>query len=86
MSTYLHLTNFDIVTEVYKRQQEAELFREKEFRAALRVQAWWRGAQLRSYMKFLHRSATVIQVSGIIPFVFRYWKAAQRFFERKVRN
>ena len=72
MSTYLHLTNFDIVTEVYKRQQEAELFREKEFRAALRVQAWWRGAQLRSYMKFLHRSATVIQVSGIIPFVFRY--------------
>ena len=38
MSTYLHLTNFDIVTEVYKRQQEAELFREKEFRAALRVQ------------------------------------------------
>ena len=38
MSTYLHLSNFDIVTEVYKRQQEAELFREKEFRAALRVQ------------------------------------------------
>lgn len=63
MSTYLHLTNFDIVTEVYKRQQEAELFREKEFRAALRVQAWWRGAQLRSYMKFLHRSATVIQAA-----------------------
>jgi len=63
MSTYLHLTHFDIVTEVYKRQQEAELFREKEFRAALRVQAWWRGARLRQYMKYLHQSSTVIQAA-----------------------
>jgi len=63
MSTYLYLKDFDIIAEIYKRQQDAELFREKEFRAALRIQAWWRGVRLRKYLRFLHKSSTIIQAA-----------------------
>jgi len=63
MSTYLQLREFDIIAEIYKRQQEAELFREKEFRAAVKIQSWWRGVRLRSYLTFLHKQATIIQAT-----------------------
>lgn len=29
--------------------------------AAIRIQSWWRGTQLRKYIVFLHKSATVVQ-------------------------
>lgn len=61
MSTYLHLKEFDVIGQIYARQQDAEKFREEEFRAAVRVQSWWRGVRLRSYLAYLNKSATRIQ-------------------------
>ena len=71
MSTYLHLSNFDIVTEVYKRQQEAELFREKEFRAALRVQV---------HYSTVNASFWKIGLTVFTRTIFNRWSDIQKFF------
>ncbi|XP_036397431.1 spermatogenesis-associated protein 17 [Megalops cyprinoides] len=47
--------------EFFRRNRIAEEFREKETFAAIRIQSWIRGCQVRAYLRHLHRNATVIQ-------------------------
>lgn len=61
MSKYLSLRNSNVIEEIYRRQNEADHERQREFEAAIRIQSWWRGTQLRKYIVFLHKSATVVQ-------------------------
>jgi len=61
MSNYLSLRNSNVIQEIYKRQNNADKQRTPEFQAAIRIQSWWRGTQLRKYIVYLHRSATIVQ-------------------------
>jgi len=61
MSQYLSLCKVDIVDQIYRLQNLADLERHREFEAAIRIQSWVRGNQLRKYIAFLHGSARRIQ-------------------------
>ncbi|XP_078000154.1 spermatogenesis-associated protein 17-like [Glandiceps talaboti] len=50
-----------VMGEVFDRNRVAEELRLREFDASVRIQAWFRGARVRAYIKFLHRCATVLQ-------------------------
>merc|ERR1712130_1041532 len=61
MSQYLSLCQVDIVDQIYRLQNLADVERHREFDAAIRIQSWVRGNQLRKYIAFLHGSARRIQ-------------------------
>jgi len=61
MSKYLALRQTSVLEEIYSAQNEADAARKAEYQAAVRIQAWWRGAQLRRYIVFLNKSARKIQ-------------------------
>ncbi|XP_070577450.1 spermatogenesis-associated protein 17-like [Ptychodera flava] len=50
-----------VVNEVFDRNRIAEDLRHREFDASVRIQAWFRGARVRAYIKFLNRCATIVQ-------------------------
>jgi len=61
MSKYLALRQTSVLEEIYSAQNEADAARKAEYQAAVRIQAWWRGAQMRRYIVFLNKSARKIQ-------------------------
>ncbi|XP_060564371.1 spermatogenesis-associated protein 17-like isoform X1 [Ruditapes philippinarum] len=68
-----------IVETSYERKNKAEIERLQEFSAAVRVQAWFRGARVRVYMKHINNCATEIQ---------RKWRGfmGRNFFRLYVKN
>ncbi|KAM8896897.1 spermatogenesis-associated protein 17 isoform 1-T3 [Lycaon pictus] len=47
--------------QYYFRSSVVDLFRKKEYDAAVKIQSWFRGCQVRAYIRHLHRVATTIQ-------------------------
>ncbi|CAG2208284.1 unnamed protein product [Mytilus edulis] len=52
-----------IVEDSYERKNEAELQRQREYLSSVKIQANFRGSQVRSYFTHLNNCATVIQKS-----------------------
>ncbi|XP_026930783.1 spermatogenesis-associated protein 17 isoform X3 [Acinonyx jubatus] len=50
-----------LVHQYYFRNSAVDVFRKKEYDAAVKIQSWFRGCQIRAYLRYLHRVATVIQ-------------------------
>lgn len=68
-----------IVEATYQRKNDAEAEREREYVSAVKVQAWFRGTRVRSYMKHMNDSATEVQ---------RRWRGflGRKFFRLYVKN
>ncbi|XP_061174241.1 spermatogenesis-associated protein 17-like [Saccostrea echinata] len=49
------------VEEVYRRKNEAEEARQREYLSSVKIQAWYRGERSRAYIKHLNKCATIIQ-------------------------
>nr|XP_060499199.1 spermatogenesis-associated protein 17 [Panthera onca] len=47
--------------QYYFRNSAVDVFRKKEYDAAVKIQSWFRGCRIRAYLRYLHRVATVIQ-------------------------
>ncbi|KAK2159398.1 hypothetical protein LSH36_154g12007 [Paralvinella palmiformis] len=69
----------EFVNQTYELRNEAEVAREREFQATVRVQAWFRGQRTRAYIKYLNECATEIQ---------RRWRAflGRRHFREVVKQ
>ncbi|XP_034523086.1 spermatogenesis-associated protein 17 isoform X2 [Ailuropoda melanoleuca] len=50
-----------VAQQYYFRNSVVDLFRKKEYDAAVKIQSWFRGCQVRAYIRNLHRITTVIQ-------------------------
>ncbi|XP_032728824.1 spermatogenesis-associated protein 17 isoform X3 [Lontra canadensis] len=50
-----------VAHQYYYRNSVVDVFRKKEYDAAVKIQSWFRGCQVRAYIRYLHRVATVIQ-------------------------
>lgn len=50
-----------VAQQYYYRNSVVDVFRKKEYDAAVKIQSWFRGCQVRAYIRYLHRVATVIQ-------------------------
>ncbi|XP_070240598.1 spermatogenesis-associated protein 17 isoform X1 [Bos mutus] len=50
-----------IAQQYYYRNSVVDIFRKKENDAAIKIQSWFRGCQVRAYIRYLHRVATIIQ-------------------------
>ncbi|KAM6165902.1 spermatogenesis-associated protein 17 [Erethizon dorsatum] len=50
-----------IKNQYYLRNRVVDEFREKENCAAIKIQSWFRGCQVRAYIRYLHRVAIIIQ-------------------------
>uniref|UniRef100_A0A8C7BHA0 Spermatosis associated 17 n=1 Tax=Neovison vison TaxID=452646 RepID=A0A8C7BHA0_NEOVI len=50
-----------VAHQYYYRNSVVDVFRKKEYDAAVKIQSWFRGCQVRAYIRYLHRIATVIQ-------------------------
>ncbi|XP_028402897.1 spermatogenesis-associated protein 17-like [Dendronephthya gigantea] len=63
MATFirLQLASSSIKDELFRKLREAERNRKTEYDSAVRIQSWFRGIKVRSYLRFLHHCATVIQ-------------------------
>ncbi|KAL1769607.1 spermatogenesis-associated protein 17 [Sigmodon hispidus] len=48
-------------TQYYFRNRETEEFRKKENDAAVKIQSWFRGCQVRAYIRHLNRVVTIMQ-------------------------
>ncbi|XP_072171898.1 spermatogenesis-associated protein 17-like [Diadema setosum] len=57
----LQARNASVMQQIFIRNRDAEEHRSVEFKAALKVQAWFRGVRVRAYIRHLHRCATMIQ-------------------------
>ncbi|KAE8600482.1 hypothetical protein XENTR_v10013273 [Xenopus tropicalis] len=57
----------------------AEDNRLKEYNAAVAIQSWFRGCQVRAYLRYLHKMVTVIQ---------KWWRGyvARKYFRSKVKT
>ena len=73
MSLFLSFKNYDVMEDLFKLQQEAAEARVAEYKAALQIQAWFRGNRIRKYMRFLHATAAKIQST------FRMFTTRKRF-------
>ncbi|XP_015448247.1 spermatogenesis-associated protein 17 isoform X2 [Pteropus alecto] len=47
--------------QFYFRNNAVDVFRKKEYDAAVKIQSWFRGCRVRAYIRFLHRVAIIIQ-------------------------
>nr|XP_023690076.1 spermatogenesis-associated protein 17 isoform X2 [Paramormyrops kingsleyae] len=75
----LLLLQIELIKEEFITTDRAdEERRVKEDRAALRIQSWFRGTRLRSYLRHLQRKATIIQ---------KIWRGyiARVYFRKKVK-
>ncbi|XP_017330886.1 spermatogenesis-associated protein 17 [Ictalurus punctatus] len=61
------------------RNRNAEENRLRENAAAVKIQSWFRGCQVRAFLSYLHRNATVIQ---------KTWRAfsARQYFRQRVKT
>ncbi|XP_059143790.1 spermatogenesis-associated protein 17-like [Physella acuta] len=50
-----------LIAGVYDKKNVAEVVRQKEYAAAVKIQSWFRGSRVRFYLKHLNHSATIIQ-------------------------
>ncbi|XP_073740214.1 spermatogenesis-associated protein 17 isoform X6 [Callorhinus ursinus] len=50
-----------VAQQYYFRNSVVDIFRKKEYDAAVKIQSWFRGCQVRAYIRNLHRVATIIQ-------------------------
>ncbi|XP_054432566.1 spermatogenesis-associated protein 17 [Pteronotus mesoamericanus] len=50
-----------LAQQYYFRNSAVDIFRKKENDAAVKIQSWFRGCQVRSYIRYLHRIANIIQ-------------------------
>ncbi|XP_021566052.1 spermatogenesis-associated protein 17-like, partial [Carlito syrichta] len=48
-------------SEYYSRNSIVDSFRKKENSASVKIQSWFRGCQVRAYIRHLNRTATIIQ-------------------------
>lgn len=74
MSLFLGLRRWDVEDDLVRLKNEADVERKIEYFAAVKIQSWYRGNQLRKYLTFLHKSATTIQST------FRGYVARKRFY------
>eukprot|EP00794_Sanderia_malayensis_P017456 gene17456-19203_t len=49
------------ISMIYSRNRMAEEARQREFRSAIKIQSWFRGERVRSYMRYLNDCAITIQ-------------------------
>ncbi|KAJ1157600.1 hypothetical protein NDU88_010305 [Pleurodeles waltl] len=65
--------------EYYQRNRVAEEHRIKEHNAAVKIQSWFRGCQVRAYIRYLHKLMTIIQ---------KWWRGflARRVFRQVVQT
>nr|KAF6400038.1 spermatogenesis associated 17 [Molossus molossus] len=63
MATLARLQARSVLVEhqYYFRNSVVDIFREKENDAAVKIQSWFRGCQVRTYIRHLHGIATIIQ-------------------------
>ncbi|XP_041469362.1 spermatogenesis-associated protein 17-like [Lytechinus variegatus] len=63
MATLLRLqrSTGSIMQQIFIRNKDAEEQRDIEYKAVVRVQAWFRGQRVRAYILHLHRCATILQ-------------------------
>ncbi|XP_035268903.1 spermatogenesis-associated protein 17 isoform X7 [Anguilla anguilla] len=63
MASFVRLQDqfLQIKEEFFRRNRIAEDYRYKENLAAIQIQSWFRGCQVRVYLRQLHRNATIIQ-------------------------
>eukprot|EP00057_Strongylocentrotus_purpuratus_P024578 XP_011679052.1 PREDICTED: spermatogenesis-associated protein 17 isoform X1 [Strongylocentrotus purpuratus] len=63
MATLVRLqrSNGSIMQQIFIRNKEAEEQRDIEYKSVVRIQAWFRGQRVRSYILHLHRCATILQ-------------------------
>ncbi|KAI4894122.1 hypothetical protein NFI96_028743, partial [Prochilodus magdalenae] len=70
-------SGIDQITEAYFiRNRIAEEHRQRENSAAVKIQSWFRGCQVRAYLSHMHRKATMIQQT------WRGFKAREHFRQR----
>ncbi|XP_006748891.2 spermatogenesis-associated protein 17-like [Leptonychotes weddellii] len=50
-----------VAQQYYFRNSVVDIFRKKENDAAVKIQSWFRGCQVRAYIRNLHRVTTIIQ-------------------------
>ena len=76
----------DIIDNVFKAAQAAEENRQKEYDAAVTIQAVIRGVKLRAYIKYLHLCATRIQMAwrGYLGRIDYHQKLALKVQERQL--
>ncbi|XP_062067313.1 spermatogenesis-associated protein 17 [Lepus europaeus] len=48
-------------SQYYFRNRVVDVFRKKEYDAAVKIQSWFRGCQVRAYIRHLHKIAIIIQ-------------------------
>uniref|UniRef100_U3BIE7 Spermatogenesis-associated protein 17 n=1 Tax=Callithrix jacchus TaxID=9483 RepID=U3BIE7_CALJA len=57
----LQARSLTVGNEYYFRNSIVDPFRNKENDAAVKIQSWFRGCQVRAYIRHLHRTVTIIQ-------------------------
>ncbi|XP_017381800.1 spermatogenesis-associated protein 17 isoform X3 [Cebus imitator] len=57
----LQARSLTVGNEYYFRNSVVDPFRNKENDAAVKIQSWFRGCQVRAYIRHLHRIVTIIQ-------------------------
>ncbi|KAM9107221.1 spermatogenesis-associated protein 17 isoform 3-T3 [Megaptera novaeangliae] len=57
----LQARSTSVAHQYYYRNSVVDIFRKKENDAAVKIQSWFRGCQVRAYIRYLHRVATIIQ-------------------------
>ncbi|XP_045443072.1 spermatogenesis-associated protein 17 [Pipistrellus kuhlii] len=64
--------------QFYFRNSVVDAFRKKENDAAVTIQSWYRGCKVRTYIRYLHRVATVIQ---------KWWRSylGKKCYQRKIK-
>ncbi|XP_026113917.1 spermatogenesis-associated protein 17-like [Carassius auratus] len=69
----------NIKEQYFIRNRIAEENRQKENQAAVRIQSWFRGCQVREFLSHLHKKATLIQ---------KIWRgfAARALFRQRVKT
>lgn len=65
----------DIFEDIYESYRIADQFRDIEYNAAVKIQAWYRRIRVKAYLKHLNAAAALVQR------YYRGWKGRQRYRE-----
>ncbi|XP_068394644.1 spermatogenesis-associated protein 17 isoform X3 [Eschrichtius robustus] len=57
----LQARSTSVAHQYYYRNSVVDIFQKQENDAAVKIQSWFRGCQVRAYIRYLHRVATIIQ-------------------------
>ncbi|XP_074078786.1 spermatogenesis-associated protein 17 [Macrotis lagotis] len=58
-----------IVSQYYYRNRAVDGYRKQEYKAAVKIQSWFRACQVRAYIRYLHKMMTIIQ---------KYWRGYRK--------